>query len=77
MALKIIEFPTPNNEYKYSAIAVLEELLERARNGEINSIEIMFATTNGEWGTAASIGVDVRLSAAMLIELAMRRLGFG
>jgi hypothetical protein len=77
MGLKIVEFPIPDNEHKGSAIAVLEEMLERARNGEINSVEVMFSSADGEWGTTSSLGVDVRLSAAMLIELGMRRLGFG
>lgn len=77
MSLKIVELPTALDARKQAAVEVLEDMLERARAGEIESVEIIYSSVGNGWGTTASESPDVRLSAAMLMELAMRRLGFG
>lgn len=77
MSLKIVDLPTALDARKQNAVKVLEDMLERACAGEIESVEIIYSSVGGSWGTTASESHDVRLSAAMLMELAMRRLGFG
>lgn len=77
MSLKVIELPTALDARKQDAIAVLEDMLERAKAGEIEFVEIIYSSVGGNWGTTASEAPDCRVSAAMLMELAMRRLGFG
>ncbi len=74
MTLKVVELKKSQNQG--SVISTLEEMMERAKSGEIDSVEIVFSISGGGWGTTASTGVDCRSSAAMLMELAMRRLGF-
>lgn len=76
MALNLVEIPTEKKDRADSVIAVLEEMLARAKRGEIESLDIVFSMPGGEWGSVASLAVDMRLSAAMLMELAMRRIGF-
>lgn len=69
--LKAIE-PKPNQD----AITLLEEILERAREGDIVSVGIVYDLQGGGWGSAFSSSNNHRQDAAMLMELAMRRLGF-
>ncbi len=76
MALNLVEIPTEKKDRVASVISVLEDMLARANIGEIESVDIVFTIPGGEWGSVASLAVDVRLSAAMLMELAMRRIGF-
>lgn len=61
-----------------SILDTLEMLLEMANKGELQSVEIIYTKTGGKsWDTVASSSPDSRISAAMLMELAIRRLGFG
>jgi hypothetical protein len=76
MALNLVEMPTEKKDRADSVIFVLEDMLARARRGEIESLEIVFSMPGGDWGSTASLAVDVRSNASMLMELAMRRLGF-
>jgi hypothetical protein len=60
-----------------AVIEMLERQLERARAGEISRLGIVFEQPDGCWGSEFSRSDDSRVDAAMLIELAMRRLGLG
>jgi hypothetical protein len=56
--LKLAAKP-PNEQLAEVAIPMLEELLERARRGELDSLLIMFETSDYEgmhWKTAGSLG---------------------
>jgi len=64
---------TPHNE---NAIAMLEQWLEDAKNGEVVSVGIIGKRSGGEWQTSFSSSDNRLEDAAMLIELGMRRLGF-
>jgi predicted sugar kinase len=77
MGLSLIGITTEKQERIESVIRTLEEMLDRAYDGEIESVEIIFSSIGGGWGTTASTSIDCRSSAAMLMELAIRRLGFG
>lgn len=61
-----------------SIVDTLERVLEMANRGELQSVEIIYTEAGGKnWDTVASASPDSRISAAMLMELAIRRLGFG
>lgn len=57
-------------------IDLLESNLERARRGEIIRCGIIYELGAQGWGTAFSSSTDSRIDAAMLMQLAMRRMGF-
>ena len=77
MALSLVRITSEREERLASVVQTLEDILDRANRGEIEAVEIVFSSVGGGWGTTASTGIDCRHSAAMLMELAMRRLGFG
>ena len=77
MTLSLVGITSEREEQLASVIQTLEDMLDRANRGEIESVEIVFSSVGGGWGTTASTGTDCRQNAAMLMELAMRRLGFG
>lgn len=68
-----IKATTPHNE---NAITLLEQWLEDAKAGEIISVGIIGKRIGGDWQTSFSSSDNRLEDAAMLIELAMRRLGF-
>lgn len=68
-----IKATTPHNE---NAIAMLEQWLEDAKNGEVISVGIVGKRVGGEWQTGFSSSDNRLEDAAMLLELGMRRLGF-
>jgi len=57
-------------------IALLEQWLENAKNGELISVGLIGKRVGGEWQTAMSSSQNGLEDAAMLIELGIRRLGF-
>lgn len=68
-----IKATTPHNE---NAIAMLEQWLEDAKNGEVISVGIVGKRVGGEWQTGFSSSDNRLEDAAMVLELGMRRLGF-
>jgi hypothetical protein len=64
---------TPDNS---DCIALLEQWLENAKNGELISVGLIGKRIGGEWQTAMSSSQNGLEDAAMLIELGIRRLGF-
>ncbi len=64
---------TPDND---DCIALLEQWLENAKNGELISVGLIGKRIGGEWQTAMSSSQNGLEDAAMLIELGIRRLGF-
>jgi hypothetical protein len=68
-----IKATTPDNS---AAIAMLEQWLEEARNGEIITVGLVGKRVGGEWQTAMSSSQNKLEDAVMLIELGIRRLGF-
>ena len=71
--MNIVKIDAKPNE---SVITLLKEWLEQAERGEIVRVGIVAELPGGEWQTAFSASADKRVDAAMMIELAMRRLGF-
>jgi hypothetical protein len=59
-----------------SVIKVLENVLARARKGEVVGVGVVVELRGGQWFTDISKCPDRRVFAAMLIELGMKRLGF-
>jgi hypothetical protein len=68
-----IKATAPHNE---NAIAMLEEWLEAAKDGEIVSVGLVGKRVGGEWQTSFSSSDNGLEDAAMLLELGIRRLGF-
>jgi hypothetical protein len=68
-----IKATTPDNS---DAIAMLEQWLEDAKNGELISVGLIGKRIGGEWQTGFSSSDNGLEDAAMLIELGIRRLGF-
>jgi len=68
-----IKATTPHNE---DAIAMLEQWLEDAKDGQIVRVGLIGKRPGGEWQTSFSSSDNRLEDAAMLIELGMRRLGF-
>lgn len=56
-----------------ATIELLEDLLERAKKGEINQINVVY-DTGEKWGSVSSYSNDTRKVSAMLIELGVRGL---
>jgi hypothetical protein len=68
-----IKATTPDNS---DCIALLEQWLEDAKDGQIVTVGLVGKRIGGEWQTAMSSSQNSLEDAAMLIELGMRRLGF-
>ena len=68
-----IKATTPHNE---NVIAMLEEWLEAAKDGEIISVGLIGKRVGGGWQTSFSSSDNRLEDAAMLLELGIRRLGF-
>ena len=68
-----IKATTPDNS---DAIAMLEQWLEDAKDGQIVKVGLIGKRIGGEWQTGFSSSDNGLEDAAMLIELGMRRLGF-
>lgn len=64
---------TPNNS---DTVQLLEEWLEDAKAGNIITVGLVARRPGGEWQTGMSGSQNRLEDAAMLIELALRRLGF-
>ena len=71
--MNVVKIDAKPNE---SVIKLLKEWLEQAERGEIVRVGIIAELPGGEWQTSFSASADRRVDAAMMIELAMRRLGF-
>ncbi len=77
MTDNIKELPLKQAELNnQDVIDMLEYWLNDAKNGEIVSIGIVGLRTGGEWQTGFSRSDDGLRDAAMLMELAIRRMGF-
>jgi hypothetical protein len=59
-----------------TVVEMLEHWLEQAKAGELISLGAIGQRTNGEWQTGYSSSEHALLDAAMMIELAIRRMGF-
>ncbi len=70
---QIVALPPKVND---SCVQVLEEALAAAKRGDIVRVGIIMRRTAGEWSTAFSASDDSAQDAGMLLELAVRRLGF-
>ena len=68
-----IKATTPHNE---NTIAMLEQWLEDAKDGQIVSVGLIGKRVGGEWQTSFSSSDNRLEDAAMLLELGIRRLGF-
>jgi hypothetical protein len=68
-----IKATTPHNE---NTIAMLEQWLEDAKDGQIVSVGLIGKRAGGEWQTSFSSSDNRLEDAAMLFELGIRRLGF-
>lgn len=68
-----IKATSPDNA---EAIKMLEAWLEDARAGELLTVALVGKRVGGEWQTGMSSSQSGLEDAAMLMELAMRRLGF-
>ena len=66
----------PVSTYNESCVATLEAWLEDARKGELVSVGIIGRRIGGEWQTGFSSSPNSAEDAGMLLELAIRRLGF-
>jgi hypothetical protein len=71
--MNVVKIDAKPNE---SVITLLKEWLEQAERGEITRIGIIAERPGGEWQSAFSASADKRIDSAMLLELALRRLGF-
>ena len=76
MTDNIKPFIKATTPYNSDAIALLEQWLEDAKNGEIVTVGLVGKLIGGEWQTAMSSSQNSLEDAAMLIELGIRRLGF-
>jgi len=70
---QIVALPPKVND---SCVQVLEEVMAAAKRGEIVRVGVIMRRTAGEWSTAFSESDDSAQDAGMLLELAVRRLGF-
>lgn len=68
-----IKATTPDNT---DTVALLEQWLEDAKSGDLVTVAMAGKRIGGEWQTAMSSSNNRLEDAAMLLELAMRRLGF-
>jgi hypothetical protein len=64
--------PDANSE----VVDLLERCLRNAREGVLVSVGIVALRNGGEWETSFSASPNALMDAAMLMELAVRRLGF-
>ena len=68
-----IKATAPDNT---DAVRMLEQWLEDAKSGELVTVALIGKRIGGEWQTGMSRSQNGLEDAAMLLELAMRRLGF-
>jgi len=68
-----IKATTPDNT---DAVRMLEQWLEDAKSGDLVTVALVGKRVGGEWQTGMSKSQNGLEDAAMLLELAMRRLGF-
>lgn len=68
-----IKATTPDNT---DAVRMLEQWLEDAKSGDLVTVALVGKRVGGEWQTGMSRSQNGLEDAAMLLELAMRRLGF-
>lgn len=64
---------TPDNS---DCINMLEQWLEDAKNGDLVSVGLIGRRIGGEWQSSFSRSDNSAEDAGMLLELAIRRLGF-
>ena len=70
----VLELVIPTSDT--DVVPMLERYLAQAKAGEITRLGVVFEKPGGKWGSEFSYSEDARGDAAMLMELAMRRLGF-
>ena len=66
----------PVETHNAHAIRMLEEWLEDARAGNVVTVAIVGKRIGNEWQTGMSASDNALEDAAMLLEIAIRRLGF-
>jgi molybdate-binding protein len=71
--MKLIDLPKKNTQ---DTVTILEEWLAQAKNGEFENVSLIAFRTDRSWQTGASSTTDNLRDSAMLIELAIRRMGF-
>jgi len=74
MTDKFIPFPVKQDNA--DCVAILSDWLEKAQAGEIVTVGLIGKCVGGEWQTGMSASANSLEDAAMLMQLAMRRLGF-
>ena len=72
----IRQLPTPERLRNEACVNMLEEWLAQAKEGKLISVLMVGRLVAGEWQTGASRSENRAEDAGMLMELAMRRLGF-
>ena len=77
MADKIVSLPVAVvSTVNQSVVKMLEHWLAQAKQGELISLGAVGLRTDGEWQTGFSSSENALLDAAMMMELAIRRMGF-
>ncbi|MGI9142705.1 MAG: hypothetical protein ACR2IJ_05895 [Fluviibacter sp.] len=71
--MNIVEMPKRVNQ---DVVDILEQWLQQAKNGELQTVSLVALRLDNSWQTAASSTSDNLRDCAMLIELAIRRMGF-
>ncbi|CAB4134716.1 hypothetical protein UFOVP274_50 [uncultured Caudovirales phage] len=71
--MKIRELKKPVDD---STVTILREWLQQAEEGTLISVCIAGKRVGGEWQSGTSASQNGLEDAAMMMELAMRRLGF-
>jgi hypothetical protein len=71
--MKTVNFP---KQIHKETIEILEEWLQQAKNGEFKSVSLIAQRTDKTWQTGGTSSKDQVSEVAMLMELAIRRLGF-
>lgn len=68
--------PKIHEKSKEDMLEMLDRYKQLVDSGEVVRLGIVTERSGGNWGTEFSYSEDNRLDAAMLLELALRRLGF-
>ena len=71
--MKVVEIPRRINQ---DVVDILEKWLVQAKNGELDTVSLVGYRTDNSWQTGASSTDNNLRDCAMLMELAIRRMGF-
>ncbi|MGI9143632.1 MAG: hypothetical protein ACR2IJ_10640 [Fluviibacter sp.] len=71
--MNVVELPKRVNQ---DVVDILEQWLKQAKDGELQTVSLVSLRLDNSWQTAASSTSDNLRDCAMLIELAIRRMGF-